>query len=128
SQPWRCRPRRAARLVPRPGPGPASSRGSSSSCPPSAACGCSLGALLEDRDARQFLTLDHLEARITAGGDVREALLVEAEVAYGIVGVAAADHCVPLGRGEGLGDGLGAVGEGLELEAAHVAVPENGGG
>src|SRR5690606_38546599 len=114
--------------APRPGPGPASSRGSSSSCPPSAGYGCSLAVLLEDRDSRQFLALDELEARTTAGRDVREEGFVEAERTHRGGGVSTADDGIPVGLREVLGHGRGALGEALELEHAHRSVPEHGRG
>src|SRR5699024_919231 len=115
--------------APRRGPGPASSRGSSSSCPPSAGCGWwSFGVLLEDGDARQVLALDELEARAAAGGDVREEGFVEREAAARRGRVAAADDRVAGGLREGLRDGDRALGEVLELEHAHGPVPEHGRG
>src|SRR5699024_11484584 len=114
------------RPAPRRARGPASSRGSSSSCTPSAGCGWwSFGVLLEDGDARQVLALDELEARAAAGGDVREEGFVESEGADRCRGIAAADHRVAGSRRQGLRDGDRALGEVLELEYAHGAVPEH---
>ena len=54
-----------------------------------------------------------------------KARLVEAELAYGGRGVAAADDRKPVDLGQRLGDRAGARGEGVELEHAHRAVPEH---
>ena len=80
----------------------------------------------EHGDAGQLLALEVLEAGATAGGDVAERRLVEAERADRGRGVAAADHREPVDLGQRLGDRAGAGGERVGLEDAHRAVPEHG--
>ncbi len=53
-------------------------------------------------------------------------MIVEAELVDGGHGVAATYDGDRVGSRHGLGDGLGAVGEGVDLEYAHRAVPDDG--
>ena len=55
-----------------------------------------------------------------------EGVLVEAEQAHGCGGVAAADDGEHGALGQGLGDGAGTAGEGVEFKDAHGAVPGHG--
>merc|ERR1719424_2478852 len=85
--------------------------------------------VLERGHAGQDLTLEELERGAAAGGDVRH-LLREASLLDSRDGVAAADDgdaAVLAGDlSEGVGNVEGALGESLELEDAHGAVPDDG--
>eukprot|EP00964_Phaeocystis_antarctica_P164350 scaffold142275_cov60-Phaeocystis_antarctica.AAC.1 len=85
--------------------------------------------LLERGHAGQDLALEELERGATAGGDVRH-LLGEASLLHRRDRVAAADDgdaAVLAGDlGERVGDVECALGEGLKLEDAHGAVPDDG--
>src|SRR5262249_5451916 len=72
----------------------------------------------------QRLALDQLEGRAAARREVVDAV-VEAELGQRRGAVAAADDRGSLRLGDGLGDRARAGGEGLELERAHRAVPED---
>src|SRR5450756_664169 len=80
---------------------------------------------LEDRDTRELLALKELQARATAGGDVAEPGLVEAQLAHGCGGVATADDAEAVRVDHRLRHGLRARGEGRELEDTHRAVPDD---
>ena len=67
---------------------------------------------VEHLQARQFLALEELEGGAATGGDVREAILREAEVAHCGSGIATTDdgECAgSSGIDESLGHGLGAL-------------------
>ena len=86
------------------------------------------GLLLQVGNARKDLALEELEARAAPGGAVAD-LVGHLELLGSGGGVAAPHHRgLPLHRG--LGDGrrhiLRAAGEGLELEHAGGAVPDDG--
>src|SRR6478736_8306827 len=76
-------------------------------------------------EAGEVLALEVFEAGPPTGGDVPEGALLEAELAYGGRGVAAAHHGEAVDLGQRLGDRPGPGGEGVELEDAHRAVPED---
>ena len=77
--------------------------------------------------SRQLLSLQQLQRRSSSGREPVH-LLSEAELVQRGDRVAAADHGRPGRRGDRLGDGAGAGGEGLQLEGAHRPVPEHGAG
>src|SRR5690554_7000318 len=84
-----------------------------------------MGSVFQNRDAGKDLALEVLKAGAATGGDVVELVLVEAEHADRGGGVAAPDDGEAPGVLHRLGDGLGAGGEGVELEDAHGAVPHD---
>src|SRR3954471_10537192 len=85
------------------------------------------GALLQDFECRERLAFQHLEEGAATGGDVTHVLL-DAVLGDGGQRVAAAGDAERIRVGDCAGDGLGALGEGIELEHAHGAVPDDGAG
>merc|ERR1719387_1916328 len=82
---------------------------------------------IERRDAGEDLALEQLERRAAARRDEGD-LVLHVELGGGSRRVAAADDAlVALRRrlGDGLEHGLGALGEGIELEDARRAVPDD---
>src|SRR5439155_4657807 len=84
----------------------------------------SSGISLERDDTGQLATLDELERRSAAGRDVIDAVL-EPEPGQRGDAVAAAHDRRRAGARDGFGHRARARGEGLELEGAHRAVPED---
>src|SRR4051812_10147786 len=84
---------------------------------------------VQDIDRREVPVLQELQRRPAAGTDVAD-LVGEAELLDGGGAVAAADDrgstVLLRGVGHRLGDGYRAVLEGLLLEYAHGAVPDDG--
>ncbi len=80
----------------------------------------------EGGDAGEGFAFEELEGGTAAGGDVGDAI-GDACLVDGGDGVSTADDRggVVVG-GDGFGDGVGAGGEGRELEDAHGTVPDNG--
>src|SRR3954468_19230899 len=89
--------------------------------------GLTIGARLERRDRGQRLAFEELEERAAGGRDVVDAAL-QAELVDrgGRVAPACARERVRLG--DGAADGVRAPGEGVELEHAERAVPDDGAG
>ena len=88
------------------------------------------GLALQDGNTWEFLALKELQGGSTTGGNMGEALLIQAEDSYGCCGVAATDdgECPIVGGGieDCLGDTTCAIGECLELEYTHWAILEDG--
>ncbi len=84
-----------------------------------------LGALLQDLESGQLFAFEHFQEGAAAGGDVADAV---GDAVFGNrrQGIAAARDGEGRAAGDGLGQHLGAVGEGVELEHAHRAVPDDG--
>src|SRR5918994_1927450 len=79
----------------------------------------------QDCYAGQFLAFYVLQRSPAAGRDVAH-LVFERELVDGCDGVSAADHARRPALGDGPGHALRALREGVDLEDAHRAVPEDG--
>src|SRR5882757_7580667 len=78
------------------------------------------------RHTRQGFAFEEFEAGSSAGGDVGD-LRGDAGLMDGGYGVSSSDDSGGVGVvGYGVGDGVGALGEGGHLEDAHGAVPDDG--
>merc|ERR1719409_1295985 len=81
--------------------------------------------LVERGDAREHLALEQFEGSTATGGDVGH-LVREASLFDRGDGVTTTNDGDTVEVGEGVRDGEGSLGEGIHLEDAHRAVPDDG--